>query len=81
MFKLSSCVRRLGREGILLRFFLFCFDYSAPSVYPSRNVWVLSVTVAGLYSSSAAVTRAVSSVVGGSAVCLLVPFYPHNPET
>jgi hypothetical protein len=80
VFKLSFCVSRLGREGILLPF-LFVLIIRHPVFIARAMCGLLNVNVAALYSCSAAVTGAVSSVVAGSAVCLLVPTCAYNPES
>ena len=67
MFKLSFVYANWAEEGILL-LFLFVL-ISQHSVFIARSMFELLNVTARMYPS-AAVTRAMSSVVSGSVVCV-----------
>ena len=68
MFKLSFVYAHWAEEGIVL--FLFVLISQLPVFIAGAMCGLLNVTVAALCISSAAVTRALSSIVAGSVVCV-----------
>ena len=71
MFKLSFLSNRTWRRREVLSFSFFLFWFSRSLMFIARaTCGLLNVTVAALCISSAAVTLAMSNVVGGRAVCV-----------